>query len=255
MSVPLLPTENSVPREYQKWYSPNLQRDMELLVFGHAGKPVLFFPTRTARFYDYEDWGVINALAPEIAAGQLQVICLDSADKDSFYNKDLHPSERMKRHVLFEKYILREVIPFVRQRNQHPYMVSAGCSLGAYHAANIAFRHPQLFKKVVGMSGRYDVTISLPHFQDLLEGYMDELVFWHQPTQYLKDLHKNEQMHRIIKKMEIIIAVGEQDAFLENNLLLDKILTEQGVEHIFQLWKGEAHKAQYWSKMVRMYFL
>ena len=42
-------------REYHKWFSPSLGRDMELLIFGDAGEPVIFFPTRTAHFYDYED--------------------------------------------------------------------------------------------------------------------------------------------------------------------------------------------------------
>ncbi len=243
----------ALQREYQKWYSPHLQRDMELLVFGHAGKPVLFFPTRTARFYDYEDWKVIDALAPKIIRGELQIICLDSADKESFYNPNLHPSERIKRHELFERYILTEVIPFIKQGNTNPYLIAAGCSLGAYHAVNLAFRHPHLFKKVVGMSGRYDITITLPFFQDLLEGYVDELVYLHQPTQYLPNI-QSEQSLRQIKKLDIIIAVGEEDAFLQNNLLLDKILTEKEIKHAFYLWKGEAHKAQYWSQMVQLYF-
>ena len=41
-------------REYHKQFSQHLQRDMELLIFGHGGRAVLFFPTRMARFYDYE---------------------------------------------------------------------------------------------------------------------------------------------------------------------------------------------------------
>lgn len=246
-------TNNTVQREYHKWFSPHLQRDMELLVFGNTGKPILFFPTRTARFYDYEDWKVIDALAPRISNGEFQVICLDSADKDSFYNTTIQPSERIKKHELFERYVLTEVLPFVKQNNTNPYVIAAGCSLGAYHAVNIAFRHPQLFKKVVGMSGRYDTTITLPYFQDLFEGYFDELVFLHQPTQYLPNIF-NEKYLQLIKKLEIIIAVGEQDAFLKNNVLLDKILTEKDIKHAFYIWRGEAHKAQYWSQMVQLYF-
>ena len=32
-------------REYHKAYSHELNRDMELLVFGHAGQPILVFPS------------------------------------------------------------------------------------------------------------------------------------------------------------------------------------------------------------------
>lgn len=136
-----------IKREYKKWFSPNLQRDMELLIFGHEGTPVLFFPTRMARFYDYEDWGVIETLEEKILAGKIQVYCLDSVDEESFYCKSIAPAQRMKRHIQFEKYLLEELLPFVRQQNKNTDIVSAGCSLGAYHAVNLAFRHPSLFKK------------------------------------------------------------------------------------------------------------
>ncbi|HEX8357885.1 MAG TPA: esterase, partial [Segetibacter sp.] len=72
-------------REYQKWYSPHLQREMELLTFGYGGTPVLFFPTRTARFYDYENWKVVDAIAGKINAGFIQLFCVDSVDIESFY--------------------------------------------------------------------------------------------------------------------------------------------------------------------------
>ena len=39
-------------REYFRWYSHRLHRDMELLVFGHAGAKVLMFPTRDGRFWE-----------------------------------------------------------------------------------------------------------------------------------------------------------------------------------------------------------
>ena len=38
-------------REYHKWYSERLGRDMELLVFGHDGLPAIVFPTSQGRFF------------------------------------------------------------------------------------------------------------------------------------------------------------------------------------------------------------
>jgi len=246
-------TDNKIRRLYKKWYSPFLQRDMELLVFGFAGKPVLFFPTRTARFYDYEDWKVIDALQPKIDAGELQVFCVDSADKESFYNTSISPAERILKHNLFERYILQEVYPFIKTLNLNPYIISAGCSLGAYHAVNIAFRYPTMFSKVVGMSGRYDITIRLPYFEDLFDGYRDNHILYHMPTQYLP-LIQSEALIQQLRKLEIIIAIGVEDAFLPNNQLLNEQLQSKQINHQFHLWKGEAHKAQYWSEMVQMYF-
>src|SRR5687768_9551220 len=107
-------------REYHKWYSPTLGRNMELLVFGHSGKPVLLFPTRTARFYDYENWKVIHAIADKIKSGLLQIYCVDSIDIESFYNIKIHPSQRIKRHIEYEKYIMREVLPLIWYKNTNP---------------------------------------------------------------------------------------------------------------------------------------
>jgi hypothetical protein len=43
------------------------------------------------------------------------------------------------------EYSLNEVMPPMASRNCHPCTIAHGCSLGAYHAVNIAFRHPHLF--------------------------------------------------------------------------------------------------------------
>ena len=82
-------------RGYHKWFSANLHRTMELLVFGHAGRAVLFFPTRMARFYDYENWGIVEALQTKIENGEIQLFCVDSIDIESFYNHWVHPATRI----------------------------------------------------------------------------------------------------------------------------------------------------------------
>ena len=78
-------------REYHKWYSDRLGREMELLVFGHAGLPVLVFPTSGGRFYEFEDRGMVAAVAGKIDAGQLQLFCVDSVDMESWYNRQIPP--------------------------------------------------------------------------------------------------------------------------------------------------------------------
>ena len=49
-------------RQYHKWFSPNLYREMELLVYGHCGARVLLFPTRCGRFFDYENLRIIESI-------------------------------------------------------------------------------------------------------------------------------------------------------------------------------------------------
>ena len=57
-------------REYNKEYSHELGRDMESLVYGHAGQPILVFPTSMGRFFEYEDAGMIRTLAAKLEAGR-----------------------------------------------------------------------------------------------------------------------------------------------------------------------------------------
>lgn len=101
-------------REYHKDYSCRLGREMELLVFGHAGLPALVFPTSGGRFYEFEDHGMIAALALKIDAGRLQIFCLDSVDMESWYNRQAPPRSRIARHLEYQRYVLDEVVPMVR---------------------------------------------------------------------------------------------------------------------------------------------
>lgn len=238
-------------REYHKWFSPSLQREMELLVFGHGGVPVIFFPTRTARFYDYEDWRIVAAVQPKIEAGELQLYCVDSVDAESFY-APVHPAARMQRHLQYETYILEELVPFIQGKNTAPALVTAGCSLGGYHAVNIAFRYPQLFTKVVGMSARYDLSWTTGSFPDLFDGYRDETIYYNSPSQFIPNLEE-EQILTALRRLKIILAVGKEDPFLNNNRELSYSLTQKQIPHSLELWEEEAHRPRYWRQMAAVY--
>src|SRR5580765_5650328 len=121
-------------RQYHKGYSQELQRDMEVLVFGDAGMPLIVFPTSLGKFFEYEDRGMVSILAPRIEQGGLQVICPDSVETESWYNKNVHPRVRVLRHMQYENYVFQELLPFIRWRNQTPQLAVTGCSFGGYHA-------------------------------------------------------------------------------------------------------------------------
>jgi len=239
-------------REYHHWHSPNLERDMELLVFGHAGAKVLIFPTRDGRFYEYENLRIVDTLKDKIEAGHLQLYCLDSIDHETFYCFWNHPGDRIQRHIHFENYILNEIIPFMNEKNPHPCIISHGCSLGAYHAANIAFRHPHLFRKLVAFSGRFDLTLEVESFRNLLDGHYDDDVYFHTPTHFLPNLSCEEQLKHL-RAMDIILVIGKEDPFLENNRQLSRILTEKGISHVLYEWDGRAHQGRYWRRMAPLY--
>ena len=239
-------------REYHKWWSDNLQRDMELLIFGHAGAKVLIFPTRDGRFYEYEKLGMVGALKHKIEQGWLQLYCIDGIYSESFYCGWAHPSGRIQRHIAFEDYILDEVLPFMDKRNAHECVISHGLSLGAFHAANIAFRHPHLIKKLVAFSGRYDLTLNVECFNDLLDGFYSEDVYFHTPSHFLPNLECERQLANL-KAMDIVLVIGNEDPFLENNQQLSSILHKKGIHHQLLLWDDRAHSGYYWRRMAPLY--
>ncbi|WP_137154723.1 alpha/beta hydrolase-fold protein [Rhizobium sp. FKL33] len=239
-------------REYHCWHSPRLGRDMELLIFGHAGAKALMFPTREGRFWEYEQLGVVDSLAGKIRAGQIQLFCIEGLAQETFYDRSRSPGDRLQRYQTFENYVLSEVMPLMAQRNPHECTMAVGCSLGAFQAASLAFRHPQYFRKLVLLSGRYDLTMKVESFGDLFEGYYDDGVYYLTPSHFLPGLQCAQRLDHL-RRMDIVMAVGGEDPFLDNNRHLSRVLEEKGVPHQMQIWDGRAHRGSAWRKMAPLY--
>ncbi len=219
---------------------------MELLVFGHAGLPVLAFPTSGGRFFDFEDRGMVGAVADRIDSGALQLFCVDSADRESWYNQQISPRGRIVRHQQHEEYVLTEVVPFLRARNRDPRLVAAGCSFGGYHAVNLALRHPDIFSGFVSLSGVFDLA-------RFLDGYYDEDCYFHLPTHYLPRLEDPWYLDRF-RGSRYVLVTGWDDPCLEENQELHRILSGKGIPHQFSVWNGvNTHDWATWQKMMRQY--
>jgi esterase/lipase superfamily enzyme len=232
-------------REFHRWYSPSLGRDMELLLFGHGGARMLVFPTSMGRFYEWEDRGMMDALGEHLDRGWLQVCCVDSVDAESWYNRSIHPAGRAHRNSQYEGYILNEVLPFTRHRSPNPFLITTGASFGAYHALNLALRHPWAVNRVIGLSGLYDI-------KELTGGYSDEQVFFHDPAHYLVHEHDPGRLEQL-RRVEIILATGRDDPHRGNNEHISRTLWSRGVWNALRLWDGWAHDWPWWRDMIRHY--
>jgi esterase/lipase superfamily enzyme len=229
-------------REYFKWYSPSLQRDMELLVFGHGGAPVVVFPTSMGRFYDYEDRGMISVIGDRYESGQLQAFCVDSVDKESWYNRSIHPRFRALRHIDYDNYLVQELVPFIRNRNQHPELITTGCSFGGYHTINFALRHPDLVTGAVSMGGAFDI-------HQFLNGYSDENCYYNCPPDFLPNLNDQWFLDRI-RKQRLVLATGETDICLQANKEMGDIMSRKNIPHWLDIWgDGTGHDWPWWEKM------
>ncbi len=237
-------------REYHTWYSPHLRREMELLVFGHAGARTLVFPTRAGRFFDCENWGIVEAVRDKIEQGWLQLFCVDSVDAESFYCNWCPPRDRLRRHQEYESYLIDEVLPLTRRTNPDMHLTVFGCSFGAFHAVNLAFRHPQQIGKVVACSGRYDLTQAVNDFRDLLDGHYDDSVYFNTPCHFVPNIRDGAILGHL-RRMEIALAVGETDPFLASNQRLSQALCEIQVPHALHVWHGRAHSPRAWRRMAQ----
>ena len=106
---------------YHKGFSHHLGRDMEYKRFGHAGRPVVMFPTSRGRFFQYEDTGTIAALADFIEAGRIQIWTLDGIDDETFFGQRPRPAAAHRpARSLFPLHPRGGVSRVARRRRLHP---------------------------------------------------------------------------------------------------------------------------------------
>jgi esterase/lipase superfamily enzyme len=219
---------------------------MELLVFGHAGKPIIVFPTSMGRFFDYENRRMIDVRGGKYENGELQAFCVDSVDSESWYNKTVHPAQRAARHVDYDHYLVNEVIPFVRGRNANGLSVT-GCSFGGYHSVNFAMRHPDLVDDCVSMGGAFDI-------HQFIGDYYDDNCYYNCPPDFLPNQSDLWYLDRY-RQMRIVLATGETDICLGDNRRLSSIMSVKGIPHLLDVWgDGAGHDWPWWEQMVVKFF-
>lgn len=233
-------------REYNSWVSPVLERKMEMLIFGQRGIPTLVFPTAKGRFFDYEDHGMVEALSSQLDRGAIQLFCVDSIDAESWHNPAIPPKQRIARHVQYERYILDEVIPFVKKREERDEVFVTGCNFGGYHAMNLTLRHPRDIAGCFCLSGTFDI-------RPLLDGYFDQDSYYNNPVEYLA-LLTDEKHIRQYRDIRFVLAAGEWDYSLDENLKFSHLLDTKGVRHWLDVWGDHTkHDWPWWQMMIRKF--
>jgi esterase/lipase superfamily enzyme len=236
-------------REIHKWYSPNLNKEMEIVVYGHFGYALLMFPTAAADYLEYERFHLIDTISHFINNGKLKAFSINSINNESWLNNNMYPAHKAIRHQQYNRYVVEEVVPFIHHhcRGLVP-IITTGASLGALHAANSFFRRPDIFSGTIAMSGSYDL-------KSYTKGYYDENVYFNSPVDYLPNWN-DEYMLNNLRRGKIVIATG-QGSYEDPNasIHLSNILNSKGVRHWLDLWGYDMpHDWPTWRKMLP-YFL
>jgi esterase/lipase superfamily enzyme len=233
-------------RDYHRWYARTLGRDMELLVFGHAGPAVLVFPSSMGAFFEYEDRGMVTAVADKLERGGLQLVCVSSVDSESWYNRRAHPRQRIVRHLQYEAYLLGDVVPLVRHINPSAPIGTTGCSFGAYHALLLAMRHPATFTSCITMGGAFDIT-------QFLDGYYDEDAYFLNPTHFLPNLADRHYLDQF-RRNKWVLVTGVDDICRGATEAMAGMLHAKRIANSLHVWgNGSKHDWPDWRPMAAAY--
>lgn len=232
-------------RDYVKWWSPSLGRDMELLWFGQFGRPVLLFPTSGGRFFENEEMGLAASLRERVDAGEIQLALVDTVNHESWYNRSVHPAVRAARHAQYDTYLRNELTPYIYDRAQRGDLVVYGASFGAYHASNFAARHPDVVSRVVCFSGVFDIYA-------FTDDYWDDNCYFNCPTAYIPNM--DAEWVGKLSRVSWIIATGEHDSLVQKNRDFSELLWSKGIPNHLEIWPGQfGHDWPWWREHLRRF--
>ena len=227
--------------EYHRWYSPILSKDIEMLTFGHAGYPVILFPTTMGKYYECRDFKLIESAKWFLEEGLVQIYCPDSINEYSWYNKSIHPADKVRNHMLYDQFIMEEVVNKICHDKKIDKVAVAGPSFGGYLAANLAFKYPHKISHLFSMSGSFDIS-------SFLDGYHDNNVYFNNPVEYLPGNNDPN-----LWQLKIVLGAGEWDICLDANHKMAKILNDKNIPHWFDLRKWAEHDWPIWREMFPHY--
>jgi len=237
-------------RRITSWYSQNLGMEMPLVAYGHAGYPLLMFPTAAADYLEYERFHLVDAIKPLIEAGRVRAYSINSVNRYSLLNEQASPQWKAELLTRYDRYITDEVLPLIRNDSgdSGARPITTGASLGAFLSANAYFRHPDLLRGVIAMSGSYDI-------RSYLRGYDDDNVYFNNPAQYLANLSDDYYLP-LLKRADAIYILSGQGAYEapERSRQLSGLLSSKGIPHTLDLWGHDVnHDWPWWRKMLPYY--
>src|ERR1043166_6283078 len=220
--------EKSMERRTTSWFSPNLQMEMPLVAYGHSGQTLLMLPTAAADYLEYERFYLVDSIKPLIEAGKIRAYPINSVNKWSLLNKQMPAKMKAELLTRYDRYITEEVLSLIRNENEEAVArpMTTGASLGAYLAANEYFKHPDLFRGTIPMSGSYDI-------RSFLDGYYDDNVYFNNPVDYLSNLN-DEHYLPILRQADSIYILSGQGSYEDpkRSRQLSDILNSKGIPQI-----------------------
>ncbi|HEX2534223.1 MAG TPA: alpha/beta hydrolase-fold protein [Chitinophagaceae bacterium] len=231
------------------WFSPRLQREMPVAVYGHFGPALLLVPTAAADYLEYERFGLIDSIAPFINSGRVKVFSINSINNESWMHPDMDPAHKALHHRQFNDYVYEEVVPFIRSHtSMETPILTCGASFGALHSMNLFLKRPDLLQGVLALSGVYDLT-------EYTRGYFSDEVYFNSPQHYMPNLTDHALLEQIRGSSHIHLFSGSgpyeaPDAARS----FASILYNKGITYELDIWGPEwPHDWNTWRAVLPHY--
>jgi esterase/lipase superfamily enzyme len=226
-----------------------MDREWEVVMYGHFGQVLLMFPTAGADYLEYERFHLIDAISPYIIEGKIKVFSINSINNESWLSDRTSPGHKSFLHKKYNDYVTDEVVPFIiSTSSKDTPVITTGASFGALHAANTFFRRPDLFKGTIAMSGTYDL-------KSYTKGYYDDNVYFNSPVDYLSNLEDENILMRLRNNSSIYITCGQgsyEDPQASRDL--SHVLNIKEIPHTLDVWGFDIpHDWPSWKKMLPYY--
>lgn len=230
--------------------SQAMGRKIYLWQYGTFGWPLLVFPSAAGMAHEWEAHGMTEQLADFIDGGKLKLYCIESNVAEAWTRKEGDPKWRIQRHIAYEQFVTRELVPFIRDdcKTKDIPIAVTGTSLGAFFAANFALKFPEIFRYALCMSGRYDIRS--------FNGLDDADVYFNNPLAYAHNLH-GEHLDQIRRNTHLALVCGrgkwEEGNYQETEALAN-VLKGKGVSCELDLWGTDvSHQWEWWVKQARLH--
>lgn len=243
---------------YYREYSHHLNRDMEFKVYGHAGLPMIVFPCQNGNFYDFEDRGMINAVADKLESGQLQLFCVSCIDAETWSASWGEHHGRILWHEQWFKYICEEFVPRLHQIHAetdhtayYGRIMLTGASLGGYHCVNFYLRRPDLFGGCLSLSGLFHASYFFPNYTD-----MD--VYFNSPTDFIRNMPYDHPLVEQYRHGNIIICCGQgawEDEAKADARIMDEQFRRLNIPAWVDFWGEDVNHDWPWWLIQFPYFI
>ena len=202
-------------------------------VYGHFGRPVIVFPTEGGGAFEFADNGMVAAVDGLIEAGRVKLYCVDSWDAGTWSAGHLSLEDRARAHGAYESWVLDAVVPHVRAGTGDAEIATAGCSLGAFHALNLAVRRADLFPLALCFSGSYQ-----PEHWGW--GERGDAVYFHSPVDNLTHAG-GDHLAWLRSRLSLLLVCGQGQwedttGALESTRRMAQVLADKGIRHELDIW-------------------